>query len=112
MVSADRESLESQELGGITAKGCGQRRKRRNRQPECASSLRAPRADDPKAGARTKNRSIPTTGSQTSMDPQAWEPREAPARGTDSQRPDRTGSSAPSYRTDLRARIRDTKLRI
>src|SRR5260370_10635279 len=75
--------MECQEFGWITVKGSGQRRKRRNRQPECASSTEAPRADDPKAGARTKNRAIPTPSSQTSMDTQAWEPREATARSTD-----------------------------
>ena len=43
---------------------------------------------------------------------QAREPREASARGADGQRPDRTRSGAPSHRTDLRARIRDSKLRV
>ena len=51
-------------------------------------------------------RPIPATSRQTSMDTQAWEPRETTIRSTDGQRPDRARSSAPSHRTDLRTRIR------
>ena len=72
----------------------------RGREPRPMGLGRAPRADDPKAGARTKNRSIPTTGSQTSMDPRHG-----------SQRSDRSGyRQSASHRTDLRAGIRCPKL--
>ena len=69
-------------------------------------------ADDPKAGARAQNKSIPATSRQTSMDTQAREPRETAVRSPDGQRPDRARSGAPSDRTALRARVRKAELRV
>jgi hypothetical protein len=57
--------------------------------------------NDPKAGARTKNRSLPATSRPTGMDTQAWKPREKAARSSNGQRSDCARSSAPSNRTDL-----------